>query len=451
MVQTKIYPEVGATFQGVCALELANQNAVTTTNGNLLLVLDISVSMAGEKIKRLRESAKLVIDELPDGTNVLIIVFSTNWSVLEVYHSEKAMFGIRSESVLINPVVQPQKGAGQQWGDIVVNSDTRSDIKKAIDAITTDASTHFTAGHNYGLQWLKQCVGPTFTVTMTDGQSMDAATDDAFMPKFGEGVVILGGKWIVAGIGDDYDFDRLTEWLKPADANGLLVHIKDVATDMKAVFQAVAAKMNRAVFNNIELVIRATAGVEIQEVIFNSTPPTIMNVPNPYMFQHPTVGSLDKLLGIQYAITFVFTEEPAVQDGFVVATVEVKLRNGNTQLPDEIFSITVDVSDDAALVRGSINADSFATLQNTRARALGRKALGDLHTDPNSVVAKTMLQTAITAASDAQDEGLQELIADLSQFTAGFGGGSGGQYRQQLSQLNVRGDTDFEQGFGGKS
>ena len=196
---------------------------------NLAMVLDRSGSMEGEKIANLRTAAKQVIDLLDQEDYVSITAFSDR--VFKIAPSQEAA------------------DAGT--------------LKALIDTIRDGGGTAMSSGMRQGLRELEKHLSPdrlNRILLLTDGQTFgDEDECRALAAEMGsKGIVIQA-----LGLGEDWNEELLDEVAEASGGTGDLIETADQITDH---FQEVVQRMQAAVVQNAQLILRLVNGVVPRQV-----------------------------------------------------------------------------------------------------------------------------------------------------------------------------------------
>ncbi len=196
---------------------------------NLSLVLDKSGSMAGKKIKSLRDAAKRVVDRLGPQDTLSIVAFSDRKYVI-------------AES--------------QQVTD-------KEALKAKIDRIRDGGGTAISGGMGQGLAELEKALSPeqlSRMLLLTDGQTFG---DEKACVKIGkkagaEGIVVNA-----LGLGEDWNEDLLDEI---AEASGGVADLIESPDQIEEFFEQVVQSMQDTVVQNARMVLRLAGGVTPRQV-----------------------------------------------------------------------------------------------------------------------------------------------------------------------------------------
>ena len=196
---------------------------------NLSLVLDKSGSMQGQKIRNLREAAKLVVDRLGPQDTISIIAFSD----------------------------RKYKIAGSQP---IADKET---LKKKIDRIRDGGGTAISGGMMQGLAELDKAVAPdrvSRMLLLTDGQTFG---DEKKCKKLGKQAGERGIVVNALGLGDDWNEDLLDSI---AEASGGTADFIDSPDKIVTFFDQAVQSMQDTVVQNAQMVLRLASGVTPRQV-----------------------------------------------------------------------------------------------------------------------------------------------------------------------------------------
>jgi Ca-activated chloride channel family protein len=198
---------------------------------NFSLVLDRSGSMAGEKIRQLREAARLAIDQMSPQDYVSVVTFSERASLV----------------------------AGSQ---LVVHPE---DLNQKIDRIRDGGGTAMSKGMEVGLEELRKQVGPdrvSRMLLLTDGQTYG---DEAQCRTLAEAAGRESIPISALGLGSDWN-DKLLDSIATASGRDGLADQIESPDEIVATFQRTVQAMQGTVVNNALLTLRLIAGVTPRQV-----------------------------------------------------------------------------------------------------------------------------------------------------------------------------------------
>lgn len=265
-------------------LALANVQAPL----NLSLVLDHSGSMAGEKIRNLRQAVKLAVDQMTPQDYVSIIEFN-----------EKAEMVAASQAVT-----------------------NRDDLKRKVDKISDSGGTSISEGMKLSLQELRKQSSSGNRVSrmllLTDGQTYgdERKCEDLATAAGKDGIPISA-----LGLGDDWNsklLDAIAKNSGPGGASDLIERPDEILV----IFKATVQQMQGTVVTNAMLTLRMIQGVVPRQVW--QVLPLISNLGHRPLSERDvqvTIGDIDKDTGKQLLVELLL---PARQPGsYRIAQAEV--------------------------------------------------------------------------------------------------------------------------------
>ena len=202
---------------------------------NLTLLLDRSGSMAGPKLRNMKEAVKRIIDQLDPQDVISIVTFETRTKVLF-----PAQLATDKES-----------------------------LKKQVDKIDDGGGTNMAAGLREGINQVQQWMGPdriSRLVMLTDGEATDKEDDSR---REAENAGAMGVPIIGLGLGKDWNedfvFDLSDRSLLAADSR--TGHVEYIQNPDEAVniFQQVYNSM-QVVARDATINIRMVQGLEARRV-----------------------------------------------------------------------------------------------------------------------------------------------------------------------------------------
>ena len=191
---------------------------------NLALVLDRSGSMAGQKIRDLRQAARLTLDRLGPDDLVSLILFDDSVDVL---------------------------AAARPAAD-------RAALLAQIERIDERGGTQMSLGLQAGLAQLRAGLGPdrvSRLLLLTDGETWD---DEARCRELAQQAAALGAPITALGLGDEWNQALLTDL---ADLSGGNWEFIDTPDRILAAFQHVVVTMQRTLVTNATLILRLVRDV----------------------------------------------------------------------------------------------------------------------------------------------------------------------------------------------
>lgn len=199
---------------------------------NLSFVLDRSGSMAGEKIEKLREAVKLVIEQLEPSDIISIVIFDDRAEVLV---------------------------PSQQATDI-------NGLKRLVDRITDRGGTEMSKGMRLGLSELRKNISPAMVsrmVLLTDGQTFG---DEDECVRIAKECQELGIPVVAFGLGEDWNEELLDEIAEATKYSGGFSEFISEPSQILTHFQDVLRSMKGTVAKNAYLTLRLVQGVSPRQV-----------------------------------------------------------------------------------------------------------------------------------------------------------------------------------------
>lgn len=192
---------------------------------NLSLVLDHSGSMSGQKLRNLKEAAKLILDQMQPHDYVSITVFD---DLVE----------------LVSPS-QPVNDAQQ--------------LKALVDGIKDGGGTEMSGGMRVGLAELKKAIDPSRVSRMlllTDGQTFgDEEVCEALAAEAGS----LNVSITALGLGSDWNSELLDVIAQKSGGKSDFIDTPDKIHEH---FQSTLQSMQATVVNNTQLLLRLVKGAK---------------------------------------------------------------------------------------------------------------------------------------------------------------------------------------------
>lgn len=213
-------------------LEIAPTGAVSNVRMplNFGMVLDRSGSMSGEKIRRLRDAVKQIVDRMEPSDYISIVAFDS------------------STKTLVPSSTAQDKGH----------------IKRQIDSLSAGSTTEMAPALRAGLAEVKKKQGPdriSRLLLLTDGQPTDSEHDSV---RMGEAAGREGIPIIALGLGDDWNEKLLQEIAGRTGPDGVVDYIA-TPQDTDRIFQEVWQRM-QVIAQDVTLTLRLVQGVNPRKV-----------------------------------------------------------------------------------------------------------------------------------------------------------------------------------------
>ncbi len=314
---------------------------------NFALVLDRSGSMAGEKIKHLREAAKIAVQQMDASDYIAVALFNDKAKRLV----ESQQIGANQKE-LVNKVEQISSGGGTAISkglDIAIK-----EIDKQVATERVSRILLLTDGQTYGDE--KKCV--------------ELAKD-------------LGKKGIpinALGLGEDWNEDLLDNM---AQHSGGTSDYLASPTEIEQYFQNTVQSMQATVIKNAQLILRFMAGItprQVWQVI-----PMISNLGYQPLSERDVqveLGELEKDQGKQLLIEVVIPPRPTGK--FRVAQAEVSYDIPSKGITDEkvrsdiVVEFTADASQSKQYNPEMMNLVEKVTAFKLQTRALEEARMGNI-------------------------------------------------------------------------
>ena len=337
---------------------------------NLSLVLDKSGSMQGQKIKNLREAAKLVVDRMGPQDMISIVAFSDRKYLI-------------AES---QPVTD------------------KDELERKIDRIRDGGGTAISGGMAQGLTELEKALAPdriSRMLVLTDGQTFG---DERQCKKLG---AKAGDRGIVVnalGLGDDWNEDLLDEIAEASGGRADFIDSPDKIVDF---FEQAVQSMQDTVIQNAQMVLRLANGVTPRQVW--QVLPMISNLgyrPLSDRDVQVTLGELEK--GQPRSLLVELLIGPRPEGLYRIAQAEISYDVPGLKLIGEKVKtdILLDLTVDAALAR-QYDAEVMNIVEKVTAFKLQTRALEEAKMG-NIAGASQKLRAAATRLLDMGEEDLAQ-------------------------------------------
>lgn len=220
------FPSLDGEQAAYLYLEAQPREGLATVNAplNLALVLDRSGSMAGQKIRDLRQAARLTLDRLSPDDLLSIVLFDDHVDVL----------------VAARPVAD------------------KAGLLAQIDRIDERGGTQMSLGLQAGLAQLQTGAGAdrvSRLVLLTDGETWD---DEGRCRELAQAAGQQGIPITALGLGDEWNQALLTDL---AGLSGGEWEFIDTPDRILEAFQHVVTTMQRTLVTNANLILRLVSGV----------------------------------------------------------------------------------------------------------------------------------------------------------------------------------------------
>jgi Ca-activated chloride channel family protein len=329
---------------------------------NFTLVLDRSGSMAGEKLRTMKEAVKNILDQLQPADVVSIVTFENRTQVL---------------------------APAQEALD-------REQLKRLVDQIHDGGGTKMALGLKEGLQQAAQRHGPdrvSRVVLLTDGEATDRLDDSRRLADEAgkRGIPIIG-----LGFGKDWNEEFLIDLAdrsvqaKPGSQAGMVEYIPK-PKDAMGIFQQVYQSM-QVVAQDAQVIIRMVQGLEARRVW--QVVPTIKDISLDAIQGRAIVIPVGELEKGGAACLAEIMLPPRPPGGVRIAQTEVSYKVAGQGLQREAADLVVTfTSDPAALAR--LNGHVMNVVEKVQAYKLQTQALSEAELG-NVNAASQKLRQAVT-------------------------------------------------------
>ncbi len=358
-------------------LEIAPTGAVSNVRMplNFGLVLDRSGSMSGEKIRRLREAVKQIVDRMEPSDFISVIAFDASTKTL-------------------------------------VSSTTAQDknkIKRQVDGLSAGSTTEMAPALRAGLAEVKKQRSPDRLdrlLLLTDGQPTDDEQDSV---RMGEAAGREGIPIIALGLGDDWNEALLQEIAGNSGPEGIVDYIA-TPQDTDRIFGEVWQRM-QVIAQDVTLTLRLVQGVNPRKVW--QVTPLIKDLgysPISDRFIEVNLGDLEKE---GTAILAELALIPRAAGRYRIAQAEVAYSvpsmgtGGEKVRSDLVVTFTPDYYAAQAVNYKVMNVVERVTAFNLQTRALDEAQIG------NVAGATQKLRSAVTILLTQQDAESQALAKTL--------------------------------------
>lgn len=333
------------------AMPTASAPAEDSQSVNFCLVLDRSGSMAGSKLRHMKEAAKLVVDRLGAQDMLSVVIFDD-----------------------ASPA------------DLVLPSGEVSDrqlIKGKIDAIQERGGTHMSTGMRLGLQELKRGLGTERVSSMlllTDGQTWE---DQAECQELADQCRMAGIPITVLGlgVGDESNWDpRLLEDL--AQRSGGEWVVVDNPEQVGLVFEKVVRSMQGTAVINAQLTMRLVQGITSRSVW--RVTPLISRLGHQAVSLHDVqvfLGDIQHGVGQSILADVLLPPRPAGTYRLIQADITYDVPQSGLTGQRVSVAVVVNFTDDAAQARQTnqrlMNIVERVVAHKLQTQALDEAAAGD--------------------------------------------------------------------------
>jgi Ca-activated chloride channel homolog len=200
---------------------------------NLSIVIDRSGSMSGEKIRRAKESAQFIVDQMESSDYLSIVTY------------DQAV-----------QIVVP-----------ATHVSNKNYIKNAISSIVDRGSTNLAGGAIEGYSQVKKYYSKSYinrVILLSDGLANEGITDPVKIERIVKNQLYENGISISTfGIGRDYNEDLMTAMAENGNGNYYFI---DNANDIAGIFQKELRGLSQIVAQNVQLKITLPENVNVTKV-----------------------------------------------------------------------------------------------------------------------------------------------------------------------------------------
>jgi Ca-activated chloride channel family protein len=338
---------------------------------NFALVLDRSGSMAGEKLRTLKEAVKSIIDQLAPEDVISIVTFETKTQVL----------------------VDSQPAAN------------REELKQQVDKIRDGGGTNMAPALEEGLRLVSKRLGlerVSRVILLTDGEATDNEDDSRRLAALAgtQGIPFIG-----LGFGKDWNEDFLFDLADrsilaaPGARSGHADYIPN-PSDANKIFQEVYQSM-QVVAKNVNITTRMVQGLEARRVW--QVTPLIKDMGKSVIQGRAIlipVGDLEKG-GVAYLTEIMLPPRPAgtVRIAQTDVTFEIPETGQQRQAVDLIVQFTEDAS-----VQNQMNGRVMNVIEKVQAFKLQTQALDEAETGNVSGATQKLRQAVTILLSQGESD-----------------------------------------------
>lgn len=330
---------------------------------NIVLVIDRSGSMAGDKIKYVREAAKFVVDSLQDGDILSVVSFDNGAEVLQAAAA--------------------------------IESLDRGQVKAAIDRLTDRGGTDMVSGLTRGLEQVR-ANATTERVNRVILLSDGLPDTQAGLVELAAGGLDKGIFLTTMGVGRDYNEDLMA---RLADAGSGNYYFIEKADAVAGIFEQELKDLMAAVAREGVVTVETAPGVAVAEVFgFESSPRKDGGVTIP-------VGDLFGGREVDVLVRLTTkTDEPVEAASVAVVRFSYHDAVANKAAVAEAAA-KQSVTTDEARVRAETNAEVGTKVVRVTAAAAKKEAM-KLYEEGRREEAQRVLQSAAAGAKAAGTAGL---------------------------------------------
>lgn len=315
---------------------------------NFCLVLDHSGSMSGQKLRDMKEAAKLAVDQMTPQDVVSIVVFDDKVQVM----------------VPAQPAADPAR------------------LKQQVEAIKDGGGTAMSLGMREGLNELRKSQGPgrvSRMLLLTDGETF--GDEDKCRALAGDAAGI-GASIMALGLGEDWNMNLLDSIAQTGGGRSDFLPEGQPHTIL-SVFQRSVQETQGAVVQNAEIVLRLISGVTPRQVW--RVVPLIDKLDYRALSDRDVQVSLGDLVKDEGQMVLVELMLPPRQPGsYRVAQAEVSYDVASSHLVGEKVKVDIVAGftpDPTLATQGNpyvLNVVEKVTAHKLQTRALDEAAMGNI-------------------------------------------------------------------------
>jgi Ca-activated chloride channel homolog len=341
---------------------------------NFALVLDRSGSMAGEKLRTMKEAVKNIVDQLDPSDIVSVVAFETRTQIL-----------VRAQT-----------------------ASDKDEIKRQIDRIKDGGGTNLSIGLREGIRQVQEMHHPervSRVILLTDGEATDRLDDSQ---RLADEAGALSIPIIGLGFGKDWNEDFLIDLADrsvqadPGTGAGKAYYIPS-PNEVNQVFQEVYQSM-QVVAQDVQITIRMVQGMEARRVW--QVVPSIQDIGRAAIQGRAVViplGELEKA-GAAHLVEIMMPPRP---EGMVrIAQTDVTYTLPDLGTQRQAVDLVVDFTNDAAR-NNRLNEHVMNIVERVQAFKLQNQALSEAEAG-NVQGATRKLRQAVTILLSQGETGLAQ-------------------------------------------
>jgi len=344
-----VYPALSTPQQAYVLIEVQPQQALPAAEAqpvNLCLVLDRSGSMAGEKLRAMKDAARLVVDRLGPQDMLSVVIFDD-----------------ASPADLVVP--------GGPVSD-------RNTIKSKIDSIDERGGTHMSTGMRLGLEELIRTRHPQRVSTMlllTDGQTWE---DEQACRDLADQCRVAGIPIYAMGLGiggeNNWDPRLLQDLAQRSGGEWLVIETPDQAG---LVFENILKAGWKMAMTNVRMTMRLVQGV-VPRSVWRVTP-LISGLDHHEVAEHDVqvfLGDLQSGIGQSVLAELILPPRPAGIYRMAQADITYNIAGSEQSDIKQSIDLVIAYSEDVAQT-GQLDGRVMNIIERVVAHKLQTKALDE--------------------------------------------------------------------------